>query len=246
VRPKARDARFARDHVVGTDRHLAQTRADLLRLHDQKLVRLLKLGPVFLQLFQAHLRHAVLFACRHPFVAKPGATFNYNGGSTALLGEIIERSTNEDLVEYARKELFAPLHISDFEWRRDFRGNALAYSGLQMRPRDLLKIGRLLLDRGQWRGRQIISAQWVDELFRAHLNADYGLKYSYHWWLGSVDSNGKVVKWVGGIGNGGQRLFILPELDVCVVVTAGRYNQIANVRPSHIVLEHIVSAVNAV
>lgn len=156
-----------------------------------------------------------------PMAAPAGTRFNYNGGSTAVLGLILAQRTGLALPELARRKLFEPLGITDWEWGSDLRGRPRAYSGLRMRPRDLAKLGRMVLDAGAWQGRQIVPGAWLQASFTPRPpNVDYG----YQWWMGNVWANGKGYAWRGGLGNGGQRLFMLPELDLVVVMTAGEYN----------------------
>src|SRR6266403_6309056 len=109
--------------------------------------------------------------------------------------------------------LFEPLAIHEWEWVADPWRRPLAFAGLRMRPRDLATIGRLVLARGEWQGRQVVPADWVAESLRPHIAAGDGLGYGYQWWTGTVDREGKKLAWSAGFGNGGQRLFVVPELD---------------------------------
>jgi CubicO group peptidase (beta-lactamase class C family) len=154
----------------------------------------------------------------------PAAGFNYNGGSTAVLADILVRRTGVPLPDYARDKLFGPLGITDWEWQQDLRGRPLAFAGLRMRPRDLAKIGQLVLQRGQWQGRQVVPAQWIDASLQPHVETGDGLQYGYQWWSGTVDAAGGKHRWHAGFGNGGQRLYIVPSLDLVVVITAGGYS----------------------
>jgi CubicO group peptidase (beta-lactamase class C family)/Cu/Ag efflux protein CusF len=156
-----------------------------------------------------------------PMAVPPGTRFNYNGGSTAVLGELLAGRAGMPLPEFARTRLFEPLGIRGWEWGRDLRGRPRAYAGLRMRPRDMAKLGRMVLHDGVWQGRQIVPASWLNASFTPQEpNPGYG----DHWWLGVVWASGKSYVWRAGIGNGGQRLFMLPALDLVVVVTAGDYN----------------------
>ena len=160
-----------------------------------------------------------------PVVAKPGTQFNYNGGGTDVLADILTRATHTSPTDLARTTLFEPLGIRDWEWVEDPLHRPIAFAGLRLRPRDLTKIGRMLLDHGQWRGRQIVPVAWVAESLRPHIATGDGLQYGYQWWTGTVDWRGKTLPWSAAFGNGGQRLFVVPGLDLTVVFTAGDYNQ---------------------
>jgi CubicO group peptidase (beta-lactamase class C family) len=98
-----------------------------------------------------------------------------------------------------------------------------------MTPRDLARIGVAVLGDGLWGERQVIPAGWLSASFTGAVPIPDGRHYGYHWYLGSVpmsDSAG-VLRQEGVIsasGNGGQRLFLLPRLDLVVVITAGNYD----------------------
>lgn len=174
-----------------------------------------------------------------PLAAPPGTRFNYNGGLTAVLGMLLEERTGMDLQEYARQRLFEPLGIRDWEWVADLRGRTRAYTGLRMRPRDLVHIGRLVLDGGRWQGQQLVPAAWVHTaLAPCAPGGDYG----FHWWSGSVWVDGRQVRWTGAQGNGGQRLFAVPALDLVVVATAGEYDDATIGRVQRYLLEQVVAA----
>jgi hypothetical protein len=90
----------------------------------------------------------------------PGTRFNYSGGNTAVLADIIERTTKTSLRDYARNKIFEPLGIKDWEWIGDLWWRPIAFAGLRLRLRDLAKVGHMLLDKGQWQGREIVPAEW--------------------------------------------------------------------------------------
>jgi len=157
--------------------------------------------------------------------AAPGTRFNYNGGNTAVLADVLQRVTQTRLKDFARSALFEPLGITDWEWVGDPYGRSLAFAGLRMRPRDLAKLGRLVLNRGQWQGRQLLAPEWVDESLQPRLPTGDGGQYGQQWWTGTTTWQGKPLAWSAAIGNGGQRLFVVPALDLSVVMTAGAYNE---------------------
>lgn len=160
-----------------------------------------------------------------PLVAAPGTTWNYNGGCTVLLAEVLRRTTGRSLTDLAGKDLFEPLGITHWEWRSGDHGQPLAYAGLRLEPRGLLTLGRLLLAGGQWEGRPLVPASWVAATLRPRISTGpRGLQYGLQWWDGTAQVGSRTLAWTAGIGNGGQRLFVLPELDLVVVMTAGQYN----------------------
>lgn len=162
-----------------------------------------------------------------PIAEAPGTRWRYCGGASALLGALIARGTGTPIDAFARDHLFKPLGIESFEWMRGADGVAAPASGLRLAPHDLARIGQLLLDRGTWENRQIVPASWLDEMLRPRIRIDSTREYGYQWYLGSSPSaadEGQPRRWYGANGNGGQRLFVLPELDLVVAMTAGNYD----------------------
>ena len=101
--------------------------------------------------------------------------------------------------------------------------------GLRIRPRDAAKIGQLVLNRGMWNGKPIVSPGWIEQSVRPRYQAiGYfsGLFfYGQQWWMGRSIALEKEVKWIAAMGLGGQRLFIVPERDLVVMTTSGLYWQ---------------------
>ncbi|GKQ53657.1 serine hydrolase [Bradyrhizobium sp. Ce-3] len=164
-----------------------------------------------------------------PIIAPPDTLWTYNGGGTDLLGNIIEQVSGKSLESFARETLFEPLGITDFEWKTYKNGKIAAASGLRLRPRDAAKIGQLVLDHGRWREQQVVPALWMDQSIMPHFQAVgyFGgtLFYGHQWWIGRSLVAGKEVKWVGAFGWGGQRIIIVPDLDVVMMTTAAQYGQ---------------------
>ncbi|MCG2667926.1 serine hydrolase domain-containing protein [Bradyrhizobium sp. GCM10023182] len=164
-----------------------------------------------------------------PIAAPPDVLWTYNGGGTELLGNIIERVSKQSLEAFAREVLFQPLGITDVEWKPYKNGKIAAAAGLRLRPRDAAKIGQLVLNRGQWNGRQIVSADWIAQSITPRFQAVgyFGgtFFYGYQWWMGRSLAGVKEIKWVAAFGWGGQRIFIVPELDLVMMTTTAQYGQ---------------------
>ena len=164
--------------------------------------------------------------CRYvlslPVTAPAGQEFFYNTGALRLIASIIHKATGRPLDEFARATIFEPLGITNADWIR-VRGDTDAGGGLRLRPRDMAKIGQLVLAGGRWNDRQIVPKPWIETSTAFKLNAEDGQSYAYLWWLDQTRVNGRDIRWVGALGRGGQSIRIVPELDLVVVVTAGYY-----------------------
>lgn len=163
------------------------------------------------------------YVLERPIVEEPGTTWRYCGGASALVGGLIARGTGVPLEEFAHTALFEPLGITAFEWARGDDGVAAAASGLRLTPRDLARIGRHVLES---------DSPWVSRMLTPYVRIGEGFHYGYQWYLGPG--------WVGGFGNGGQRLYLRPDLGLVAVVTAGRYNLPDDHATSATVLDEVV------
>jgi CubicO group peptidase (beta-lactamase class C family) len=193
----------------------------------------------------------VRFLFDRPMAAPPGTRFNYNGGGTATLAELLTRAAGKPLDPLLRAELFEPLGITHWAWAPDLRDRPLAFAGLRMRPRDMSKLGRLVLGHGRWRGQQIVPEAWVTESLRSQIAtgleippASPGtLGYGYQWWTGSTSWRGRAFGWSMAMGNGGQRVFVVPDLDLNIVTTAGAYGDHGIARPLGDLFAKVLAAV---
>jgi CubicO group peptidase (beta-lactamase class C family) len=182
----------------------------------------------------------VRFALDQKAWSKPGAFFNYSSGSTLLLMAVLAKSTGEKVEDYAREKLFGPLGITDVTWGAMPGSNQPSASGLRLRPRDTLKLGQLLLSDGVWNGRQVLPKGWAAEATTPRINADNLFYYGYHWWLGRSFLRNRDLAWAGGIGYGGQRLWVVPGLDLVVLVNAGHYDEFQQFVIPEAIFSHLI------
>ncbi|WP_394820781.1 serine hydrolase domain-containing protein [Pendulispora albinea] len=169
------------------------------------------------------------YVLEQPIATPAGQTFTYSGGDVAVAAAILARATKTPMDVYAQQKLWAPLGITQHVWLKDGKGVPYAASGLRLTPRDMLKIGQMMLEQGRWNGQQVVPAAWVADSIAPHAQAGSdpkcGTRYGYFWWL----SPGCVVTppapYYAAQGNGGQRIWVIPSRDLVVVMTAGNYNQ---------------------
>ena len=187
----------------------------------------------------------IRFTLARQALEPPGSRFVYNNGLTLLLGEIVKKATGLAADDFAAKNLFAPLDISDFTWRKTVGGIVDTAGGLRLRPRDMAKIGVMMLDGGKYKGRRIVSSAWVEDSTKAHLTEDIllGGGYGYQWWRGRVAVNGKDLKLFYAAGHGGQYIFVVPTLDLVVVFTSKTLNDaMGEFRPQILMVTSILPA----
>jgi CubicO group peptidase (beta-lactamase class C family) len=165
------------------------------------------------------------FVLERPFVTTPGTRWIYSGGAVALVGAIIAKGAKATLPDFARQALFTPLGIATFGWAAGKDSVPSAASGMRMRPRDLLRIGQMVLAGGVWNGQQIVSRAWLDASFSPVVDTTWGLKYGRLWYIGEDGVFPGKHRWLAAIGNGGQRLFLMPDAELATVVLCGAYNR---------------------
>ncbi len=169
----------------------------------------------------------------------PGQKYNYNSGLTILLGEIVRHESGMYIDEFSGKFLFAPLGISNYAWDRFPDGTIQTDGGLHLRPRDMAKIGYMMLKNGNWRGKQLVSKAWVEASTQTHING-LGSGYGYQWWRGKAFVNGQVIKVLYASGHGGQKIFMIPQLDLVAVFTSKVFNPTGHSGPEKLLVKYIL------
>ena len=166
-------------------------------------------------------------------VCQPGLNWNYNGGETLLLAEIIKTVCGENIALFAEKNLFKPMGIEKYEWLPLKKDMPAAASGLRLRPRDLLKFGLLYMNDGQWQNKQIMDKEWTKTSLSAVVTRQTNKGYGFQFWTNVDTVNNESLYISEAKGNGGQRIFFCKELNLLVVITAGNYNKWDIVNDSH-------------
>jgi CubicO group peptidase (beta-lactamase class C family) len=154
---------------------------------------------------------------------KPGAKYVYNSGNAILLGEIIRKASGMSVDQFAETNLFKPLGMSAYTWKGPFTNGVVhTGGGLFLRPRDMAKIGSLVLNQGRWQGRQIVSEKFIRALTTKQApDFEYaGPVYGYEWKLCTVTNSNRKITFFVSDGYAGQYILAFPGQDLVVVSTA--------------------------
>jgi len=159
-----------------------------------------------------------------PMMNDPGSVSYYCSMGAILIAEIISQASGMTIQEFAQKYLFAELGITRVEWGHTSDKNVIdSGKRLYMTPRDLARIGQLVLDDGNWDGKQIIPVDWVKEATTPKTQIT-GMDYGYFWWnIPFMLDEEKIISKTA-TGNGGQYIMVIPGLDIIAVFTGGAYN----------------------
>ena len=160
-----------------------------------------------------------------PMAFQPGEKWVYCSGASIMLGVIIQRASGYSVPDFARRFLFDPIGVGGVLWDTTPDGCCETDGGLYMTPRDMAKIGYLMLNNGTWNGQQIVSASWVAESTNTslrphatnHIVAEF-VGYGYQWWTYPL------IEGYFASGYGGQHIYVVPHLDLVVVFTAYPYS----------------------
>jgi CubicO group peptidase (beta-lactamase class C family) len=181
-----------------------------------------------------------------PMSDDPGTEWNYNSGGSHLLSGILQKGSNQSLEDFAEDNLFSTLGITNWKWESDPNEITTGGWGLSLHPVDMAMFGYLFLKNGLLNGEQIVSENWVNISTAKHIeiidiesgshNSDYG----YQWWR-ILPRNSR--NFYFALGNGGQFIIILPDLNMVVVMTAENSAEDYVSLAFQILFGHIVPAV---
>lgn len=164
-----------------------------------------------------------------PMVNKPGTKFLYNSMATYMLSAIIQKVTGQKEIEYLTPRLFEPLGIQGMDWEVDPRGINTGGWGLRLKTEDLVKFGLLFLQKGMWKGKQIIPATWIEEASSLKIiqnpnitqsrrdSSDWEQGYCYQMWRCRHNA-------FRGDGAYGQFMIVMPDQDAVIAITAEAFD----------------------
>jgi CubicO group peptidase (beta-lactamase class C family) len=187
----------------------------------------------------------IQFVADQPMSDEPGTVFVYNSGASELLSLIIKKSTGMHVDEYAEEYLFGPLGITSYYWKTTPTGFPDTEGGLYLTARDLAKIGELYLMDGVWDQARVLPEGWVAASVARSVEETGWLDmgYGYQWWLVPWGSTSDSYAYAA-IGYGGQRLFVVPELDLVAVFTGWNIDDLPALDP-RFALDAVLGAVTS-
>lgn len=180
------------------------------------------------------------YIVNHPIVYEPGEHYLYSNAGIYLLSVVLQEFLKEDLLKFIKRELFKPLNIEDFKWEK--YGNYLAgATRLWLYPEDLVKIGELMLNKGRYDGKTILSTEWIQKMNKIYYRTKdvdtpgavfrryaYGLGI----WLAEKD-------FYFGHGTDGQILTVLPDHNFIIVIQSYQHD----IKPIEKIVDDMVKSI---
>ena len=178
-------------------------------------------------------------------IGEPGVFYNYNSGNVIILGAIIEKVTGSSLDDFAKEVLFSKLEIKNYEWEKGPNEIFNTGFGLKLKAQDMLKIGYVYLQEGKWFGDELVSKEWVSiaghgtDYTRFYTIGNYWYRFSNLHPIGySFNENDVLFAW----GTGDQFIFVIPHMDIVLVITASNYHENLETLGMQIISEYIIPA----
>jgi CubicO group peptidase (beta-lactamase class C family) len=192
-----------------------------------------------------------------PLKTKPGEVFKYSNESTDLIGGVIYSLEGKRADEFAKEHLFISLGIHKYFWEIE-NGITHCHSDLHLLPRDMAKIGLLVLNDGKWQNKQIVPKEWIYESTKPHVKESKFFDYGYQWWHRFRNNlqwwkkpntvSPKEHDMILALGYGGQYIIVIKDLNIVVVTTASDYDYSDTGRKARskvpMVIEEIVPALS--
>ncbi len=159
----------------------------------------------------------VRFALARPFEAQPGGRMVYSTGTSHLLSAVLTEAADRSTLRSAQAWLGEPLDVAIPEWPADPQGVYFGGNDMLMSPRALLSFGELYRNDGLHEGTRVLPEGWVEASWNGRGTSRWsGNPYGYGWWIKSVGGRPVYFAW----GYGGQMVFVVPSLDLTVVMTS--------------------------
>jgi CubicO group peptidase (beta-lactamase class C family) len=149
-----------------------------------------------------------------PLNGPPDGRFFYSDDNPTLVSFAIQRRYGKPMSDFANQFLFRPLAITDWQWESANDGINFGGSNMYLKPRDMAKVGQMLLQHGKWQGRQIVDSAWIAVATKTQVQET---GYGYYFWI--FEDVGAYA----ALGHGGQSIIVVSNKNLVVVVTAWPY-----------------------
>lgn len=181
----------------------------------------------------------VKFSLDLPLKYTPGTKWDYTSCCPMIISGIISNATKMPVTDFAAKYLFDPLGIKSYKWTKDKKGHAMTAGSFFISPIDYIKIGEMVLQKGSWNNKRVISEAWLnrstDRITKIESFSNIGISrtkaaipqptwYGYYWYNEEINTGELKYNVVFASGNGGQYIMIIKDLQLVIVFNGNSYN----------------------
>ena len=189
------------------------------------------------------------FALSVPAAEPQGARYRYNSLAAYVAGVVVARATGKKLEDFARAALFEPLGMRRWQWQEDRARQTKGQGNLFLTALDFAHIGQLVLGNGMYDGKRIVSRRWIERSLHPRVdisaNDPYATGYGYYWYHRAYPVRGRATDVYFASGNGGNKLYVVPELRMVVSILSRAYGQARGQRRSEDILKAVLAAVDS-
>ncbi len=189
-----------------------------------------------------------------PLRHEPGTKWEYSSMEPDLIGIIISRTSGQTLMDFADKYLFEPIGIDKCQWEITPDGRGYAAGSSYMKPLDMLKIAILVANKGIWKGKPVISSDWIKESTNCEIEVGMSFlywsgiknaittsaKYGYFWYREVLQYKEIQTEVLFASGNGGQYMMVLEDYNAVITFTGSNYGNWKGKLPFDIVLKYLI------
>ncbi|MGN6416075.1 MAG: serine hydrolase domain-containing protein [Pseudobacter sp.] len=199
----------------------------------------------------------VRFSLNLPMKDRPGSVWAYNSSAPMIMSGIISRTAGMSVMDFAKKYLFEPLGITHYRWTVDPAGHGMTAGSFYIQPSDMLRIGELILQKGMWKGKRIVSADWIakststpvpiqDFSFMKFSRSAVAIPqpsfYGYYWYKEEFRTKNFHEDVIFASGNGGQYIMIVERLGIVVAFMQGNYSSWKAKKAFDLMVRYIIPA----
>lgn len=181
-----------------------------------------------------------------PNKTEAGTQYVYNSLAAYVTGVVIGNATGKGLEPFAHENLFDPLNIKHWDWQEGGSGYTKGQGNLFLTALDFARIGQMVLNDGQYNGKQIVSRAWIEESLKPRVDVSKiefnAVGYGYYWFYQEYEINGRSIEVHFASGNGGNKIYIIPDYDMVVSIMSLAYGQGRGQRRSENILKAILSS----
>ncbi len=180
-----------------------------------------------------------------PMALEPGEQAIYCSINPNLIGKLLIERAGQPLEDLFQDLIAEPLQLGRYYLQLQPTGEPYMGGGIYWLPRDFMKLGQLLVNKGTWNGKRIVSEKWVERSTYPHFELR-DRQYGYLWWIHDYPHKGSTVRAFLAAGNGGQVIIGIPELDLVINFWGGNYSSRTLYRMSgDLITDYILPAVDA-